>query len=51
MQPLQPEQADFLLRGVYLPGLKNEHRITKTVIESIPPDKGGYRPDEISKSA
>ena len=51
MQPLQPEQATFLLQSVYLPGLKNEHRLTKNVIEAIPLDKGDYRPDEISKSA
>jgi uncharacterized damage-inducible protein DinB len=51
MQPLQPDQATFLLQGVYLPGLKNEHRITKTVIEAIPLDKGDYRPDDISMSA
>jgi uncharacterized damage-inducible protein DinB len=51
MQPLEPDQADFLLRGVYLPGLKNEYRLTKSVIEAIPLDKGDYRPDEISKSA
>ena len=48
---MQPDQADFLLRDVYLPGLKNEHRITKSIIESIPPDKGDYRPDDISRSA
>jgi uncharacterized damage-inducible protein DinB len=51
MQPIQPEQAAFLLQGVFLPGLKNEHRITKSIIEAIPLDKGDYRPDEISKSA
>jgi len=51
MQPLQPDQAYFLLHSVYLPGLKNEHRVTKSVIGAIPPDKGNYRPDEISKSA
>src|SRR3954468_6203621 len=51
MQSIQPDQADFLLQGVYLPGLKNEQRITRTVIEAIPLDKGDYRPDEISKSA
>jgi uncharacterized damage-inducible protein DinB len=51
MQPIQPDQADFLLHGVYLPALKNEHRITKSIIEAIPPDKGDYRPDGISKSA
>jgi len=51
MQPIQPEQANFLLNGVYLPGLKNEQRITKSVIEAIPVDKGDYRPDGVSKSA
>jgi uncharacterized damage-inducible protein DinB len=51
MQPIQPDQAEFLLQGVYLPGLKNERRITQSIIEAIPLDKGDYRPDEISKSA
>ena len=51
MLAIQPDQANFLLHGVYLPGLKNEHRITKSVIEALPPDKGDYRPDGISKSA
>ena len=51
MQPMQPDQADFLLHSVYLPGLKNEHRITKSIIEAIPLEKGDYHPDGISKSA
>src|SRR5437773_2074730 len=51
MQQIQAEQANFLLQSVYLPGLKNEQRITKSIIEAIPLDKGGFRPDEISKSA
>jgi uncharacterized damage-inducible protein DinB len=51
MQPIQADQANFLLQGVYLPGLRNEHRITKSVVEAIPLDKGDYRPDDISKSA
>lgn len=51
MQQLTPEQAQFLLNAVYLPGLRNEQRITKSVIEAIPPDKGDYRPNEISRSA
>ncbi|MGA2591785.1 MAG: DinB family protein [Bryobacteraceae bacterium] len=50
MQPLQPDQATFLLR-MGLPALKNEHRLTKKVIEAIPPDKGDYRPDPASMSA
>jgi uncharacterized damage-inducible protein DinB len=48
---MQADQADFLRNAVYLPGLKNEHRLTRSVIEAIPPEKGDYRPDEISKSA
>jgi uncharacterized damage-inducible protein DinB len=51
MQQIPPDQACFLLQGVYLPALKNEQRITKSIIEAIPLDKGDYRPDEISKSA
>lgn len=51
MEQLQPEQAHFLLNSIYLPGLKHEHKITKTVIGAIPPDKGDYRPDSVSKSA
>jgi uncharacterized damage-inducible protein DinB len=34
-----------------LPTLKTEHQTTKRVIESIPLDKGDYRPDAVSKSA
>ncbi len=51
MQQIHADQASFLLHSVYLPGLKNEHRITKSIIEAIPLDKGDYRPDEISMSA
>lgn len=51
MQPLQPDQAQFLLHAVYLPGLSNEHGLTKKIIEAIPLGQGDYRPDEISKSA
>ena len=51
MQPIQPEQASFLLNGIYLPGLKNENRNTKNVIAAIPLDKGEYSPDDISMSA
>lgn len=41
----------FMLQGVYLPGMKNESRITTAVIQAIPLDKGDYRPDPVSKSA
>ena len=49
MRQLQSDQASFLLQNLYLPGLKSEHRLTTAIIEAIPPDKGDYRPDEISK--
>jgi uncharacterized damage-inducible protein DinB len=48
---MQPDQATFLLHDVFLPNLKNEHRLTKNVIGAIPLDKGNYRPDEISRTA
>ena len=51
MNQLSSDQATFLLQGIYLPGLKNEHRLTKNVIEAIPVNKGDYRPDDISMSA
>src|ERR1700733_3343377 len=50
MHEIHPDQAAFLLR-LYLASLKNESKTTRSVIEAIPLDKGGYRPDEISKSA
>ena len=51
MNPMQPEQALFLLNAVYLPNLANEHRLTRNVIAAIPADKADYRPDTVSKSA
>ena len=50
MQPLQPEQATFLLQ-IALPALKNEHRVTRKIIEAVPADQGDYRPDAVSKTA
>jgi uncharacterized damage-inducible protein DinB len=47
---MPPEQGKFLLQ-MWLPTLKNEHRLTRSVIEAIPLDKGDYRPDPPSKSA
>src|SRR6185295_2327045 len=46
-----PEQARFFLENLALPWLKNEHPLTKRVIEAIPVDKGDYRPDQISRTA
>ncbi len=48
---MQADQANFLLHQFFLPAIRNEHRITKSIIEAIPADKGDYRPNEISKSA
>jgi uncharacterized damage-inducible protein DinB len=48
---MQPDQAEFLLNTVYLPTLKNEHRVTKAIIAAIPADKGDFRPDPIAKTA
>lgn len=50
MQPLQPEQATFLLQ-MGLAALKNEHRVTRKIIEAVPAGRGDYRPDTVSKSA
>ena len=47
---MQPEQAIFL-RQMMMPGLQNEYRTTKSVIEAIPSEKGDYRPDSNAKSA
>jgi uncharacterized damage-inducible protein DinB len=51
MQDFQPDQARFLLHGVLLPGVKSEQRITKAVIDAIPAEQSGYRPDNVSKTA
>ena len=50
MQPLQPEQATFLLQSA-LPTIKNEYKTTCKVIEAVPLDKGDYKPDPASMSA
>lgn len=47
---LTPDQAMFISR-LTLPTLKNEHQITMRLIEAIPPDRAGYRPDNIVRSA
>jgi uncharacterized damage-inducible protein DinB len=48
---MEKEQASFLLSSIYLPTIRNEQRITASVIDAIPAAKCDYRPDEISKSA
>ena len=47
---MQPEQATFLLQTI-LPKMEREHQLTRRIIESIPVDRGDFRPDEVSKSA
>ena len=47
---LRPDQASFIL-ALALPSLKIEHRTTRQVIEAIPPDRGDYRPDAVSRTA
>ena len=51
MAQMQPDQAGFLLHGVFLPGVKTEHRVTKSIVEAVPLDKGDYSPDNISMGA
>jgi uncharacterized damage-inducible protein DinB len=46
---MQPDQAAFLLNDVFLPNLKNEHRLTTAVIGAIPLDRGDYRPDPVGR--
>jgi uncharacterized damage-inducible protein DinB len=48
---LLPERAIFLRDAIGLPSLRNEHAVTRRIIEAIPVDKGDYRPDQVSKSA
>lgn len=51
MEALQPQHATIYFNMFSLPALRNEHRITKQVIEALPISKGDYRPDPNSKSA
>lgn len=51
MEALQPQHATIYFQMFSLPALRNEHRITKQVIEALPVDKGDYRPDPNAKSA
>jgi uncharacterized damage-inducible protein DinB len=47
---MRPEQAEFL-RNFYTVSFKNEHPITRRVIEAIPAEKADYRPNDVAKSA
>lgn len=48
--PLQPEQAQLLL-SLYLTWMEKEWATTRKVIEAIPEDKLGYRPDPKARTA
>ncbi len=48
--PLTPEQAAVILKSE-LRTLTAEHPTTRRVIEAIPADHAGFRPDPIAKSA
>src|ERR1700730_9454307 len=48
---MTPEQATFLLNEIYLPQIRNEHKTTRRVIEALPADNCGWKPDPKSKSA
>jgi uncharacterized damage-inducible protein DinB len=50
MATLHTDQALFL-RQFLLGGLEREHATTRRVIEAIPTESGGYRPDDIVRSA
>ncbi|MGD1095421.1 MAG: DinB family protein [Bryobacteraceae bacterium] len=48
---MTPEQATFLLNTVCLPQIQNEQKTTRRVIEAVPADKSGYKPDPKAMSA
>ena len=50
MSSITPENATFLLHYM-LPMVKNEHRLTRSVIEAIPQSNADYRPDPHGKTA
>jgi uncharacterized damage-inducible protein DinB len=50
MSQITPDQAKFLL-ATTVPTLKNEHQLTKRVIEAIPAQNSDYRPDPACKTA
>jgi uncharacterized damage-inducible protein DinB len=51
MKEISPENALFMLHAMYLPTMKNESRITKSVLAAVPADKSEYKPDAHSKTA
>lgn len=47
---MTPQQAEFLLKEVYLPQLDREHKTTRRVIAAVPADKCSWKPDPKSMS-
>jgi uncharacterized damage-inducible protein DinB len=45
------DQALVILNSVGLPSLNAEHPVTERVIAAIPPGKGDYSPDPVTRSA
>lgn len=50
MSPMTPEVAKMLL-AVELPSVSAERPATRSVIAAIPPEKGDYTPDPVTRSA
>ncbi len=50
MDAMTPEQATFLFNFM-APAIKNEHNLTRAVIDAIPVANSEYRPDPNSKTA
>src|ERR1700733_5517393 len=48
---MTPEQASFLLNTVYLPQIQSEYQTTRKVIQAVPADKTGWKPDPKSMAA
>jgi uncharacterized damage-inducible protein DinB len=51
MPEMTAENALFMLHTMYLPTMKNESRVTQSVLAAVPSDKADYRPDPHSKTA
>jgi len=53
MQPTQtlPAEQALAAREIAITNLRMEHAVTRRVIDAIPPDKGDYSPDAVTKSA
>lgn len=51
MKEISAENALFMLHAMHLPTMKNESRITKSVLASVPANASDYRPDPCAKTA